>query len=286
MRIWVGVILFVSVSAQAKLKTLARCSSHPGHAKVLIIKQWHYGPKVMTNPPTAPLPQDQNQREIYLYLRDAIRSKKIATIVAEGCEGEMGADFTPVFNGWSYQQLLPYSQGKDYDIIQTHVPLKLEVQFKDQVKTLCGDDLSLIEKHLKVFSDLRGLAGFWMRLEENKTHPEKEKAYGDVLRDLYKLPASMSAEGLRDFLRQKIQATLLEGQGLVGERNARVVQTIPPNSNKGVAIVIGGLHAKDLRERLDKAGFNCEVMEPDGYGEDEEKLFERLQKLSAATLKH
>jgi hypothetical protein len=44
--------------------------------------------------------------------------------------------------------------------------------------------------------------------------------------------------------------------------------------------VIGGLHAADLKAKLETAGLNCEILEPPGYARNSENLIRDFEKLT------
>ena len=103
---------------------------------VMVVKQWHLSPKTITKGFKEKYPQERNQQAIYSALADAVKKKSVQLIVAEGCEGQIDADFKPNFNGWDFASLRAVAQTKGYDKILSHVPLKLEARFGDDLRTV------------------------------------------------------------------------------------------------------------------------------------------------------
>lgn len=194
LKITLSLLFFLPAHAtsDALIRKVDQCTPVAGAKKtVYFIKQWHLAPTTNTTDieTAKKQPQYRNQSEIYTSIADLITEKKIDTVIAEGCEGEITRDFKNSFNGWSFEKLAKETLGKSYGAILTHVPLKAEVKFGDQVKTLCGDDLSQIKLAQLALSDLRGDVGYWQRIAENEKNPAKQKIYVDGVIEMLKLPA-------------------------------------------------------------------------------------------------
>lgn len=240
----------------------------PAPYEAIVIKQWHLAPSVQTKDiaKSKTLPQAANQRAIYDMLKKWIDDGISKTLIVEGCEKEMTAQFKDKFNGWSYNDLLLRLGLTDYPDIQTHVGLKLKAEMKDQLKVLCGDNSKLINEHNLVFSDLRGLEGFRKRLTEFRDQPAKAKGYLEAVVKINKLPPKTTVAQALVFIKDKFEEELKKAEILFGQRNDSFVKAI--KSHKQTAfVVIGGLHVKDLKNKLEKENIGCQIVEPAGYKE-------------------
>ena len=146
-----------------EVKVVDSCKKTKSKKQVFIFKQWHLSSEVDTkNKIPAKIPQRINQKNLYHELLKQIENKKIATVVAEGCEGVIDKNFKHKFNQWGYANLLEVKESSAYEDIMTHIPLKLEVIFGDKLQTFCGDNYDLIQKQLLAFSEMRGVVGFYI----------------------------------------------------------------------------------------------------------------------------
>lgn len=285
--------LIVSVSAFAKghkkaapkvfaskthLTKVATCNV-PAEAtkKVLVLKQWHLSPKTTTKGFKEKYPQEKNQTAIYHFVEDNVKHGELQLLVSEGCEGEINADFKPAFNGWDYSTLHAQAFQKGYDKIITLVPLKIEAKYGDKIATFCGDNDEAIHEGLEKTSNLRGWMGFYVRLTEFKNNPEKLKLYSDSATDLLKVPKDTPADKLMARIKERIKEEVEAFKKSLNTRNESFVKTLQGHEFTKAAIVIGGLHANDLKEKLEKAGIGCEIYEPPGYQPDDEKLLQEFE---------
>jgi hypothetical protein len=276
--IWILTLLLSSAEARPNLSKIGSCSADKEAKKVMLIKQWHLPPTTITKSFKEKYPQERNQTVIYQSLNDLVKKKKLQIVVAEGCEGEIGPDFKTAFNGWDLEALKKQAQTRGYERIVAHVPLKLEARHGDKVLTLCGDnDKQIQEGNLRI-SNLRGWIGFWSRLSEHKSDPEKLKLYSEAAADVMKVPKDTSQEELQTQIKERIKQELELLQKSINERNTSFVKALEGRDFQTAAIVIGGLHATDLKEKLQAAGFACDVFEPYGYIQEEEKLIQEFQK--------
>lgn len=239
---------------------------------VYIIKQWHLAPKTVTKGFKEKYPQEKNQSAIYLALADKIKNKKLDLLVAEGCEGEINDQFTPVFNGWDMETLKKQSQSKGFDRLLTHVAMKLEARYNEKILTVCGDNEKLIQEGLVRLSNLRGWAGFYGRLTEPSSDNERQKLFAESAAGVLKVDKETPIAELVPKIKEKIGEELDAFQKSLGERNESFVKTLQAHTFKTAAVIIGGLHVEDLREKVEAAGFNCEVHEPTGYARDDENV--------------
>lgn len=238
---------------------------------VMIVKQWHLAPKIITKSFKEKYPQERNQQAIYSALSDAVRKKSIQLVVSEGCEGEINSEFKPSFNGWDYASLRAVAQTKGYDKILTLVPLKLEARFGDELRTMCGDDEKLIQEGNMRLSNLRGWMGFWTRLHD--TYPDdKGKLFADAAADLMKIPRTTPLKDVIVKVREHVQDDLAGFKKSLADRNAAFVKVLGQETFETAAVVIGGLHTEDLKLKLQLAGMACDVYEPPGYQREDEDL--------------
>ena len=276
--IWIFTLLLSFADARPSLNKVGSCSAAKDAKKVMLIKQWHLAPTNITKSFKEKYPQEKNQTAIYQSLNDLVKKKKLQIVVGEGCEGEIDSNFKTAFNGWDFESLQKQSHTKAYPRIVTHVPLKLEVRHGDKLLTLCGDsDKQIQEGNLRI-SNLRGWIGFWSRLSEHKTDPDKLKLYSEAAADLMKVPKETSLEELQTKIKERIKQELELFQKSLDERNTSFVKALEGREFDTAAIVVGGLHASDLKEKLQAAGFACDVFEPVGYIQQEEKLIQEFQK--------
>jgi hypothetical protein len=265
---------------RAVLKKVAACET-PNPAKtVLIVKQWHLAPTTVTKGFREKYPQERNQTAIFRALADKIKAKKLQLVVAEGCEGEINADFKTAFNGWDYQSLHKISQTRNYDKILTSVPLKLEARYTDKIRTLCGDDAKLIREGNLRLSNLRGWMGFWTRLHETYVD-DKGKLYADTASDLLKIPRSTPVDKILSAIRGRLKDEITAFDKSLAARNDAFVKVLRDQDFETAAVVVGGLHALDLKTKLQAAGLGCEVLEPPGYQAQNEELLGEFEKAVA-----
>jgi hypothetical protein len=269
-----------SSGGTAKLHKVDSCKAvTEGTKKVLIIKQWHLAPKTVTKGFKEKYPQERNQTAIYDALSDDIKKKKVQLVVAEGCESgtEINSKFTTAYNGWDYSELHKVAQTKGYNKILSHIPLKLEARYDDGIHTMCGDSDKLIQEGNLRLSNLRGWMGFWTRLHE--TYPDdKGKMYGDAAADLLKVPRTTPVPQLLSKIHDEMITDLGALRKSFADRNDAFVKTLNQSEFEVAAVVIGGLHADDLKNKVQAAGLACDVLEPPGYQREDEQLLDEFEK--------
>lgn len=246
--------------------------------KVLVFKQWHLAPTTVTKGFKEKYPQEQNQTAIYKTLSELVKKKQLDVLVGEGCEGEIDGTFKTAFNGWTVQDLEKQAQTKGFDRIVTHVPMKVEARWGDKVVTLCGDDEGLIKESQLHLSNLRGWMGFWVRLNEAKPGDEKLKLYAEAAADLLKVPKDTKIEELKAKINERSKTELKAFEQSLYDRNGAFIKALQSRDFKTAAVVIGGLHAEDLKGKLEKAGLACEIFEPSGYSSQDENLIRDFEK--------
>ena len=243
----------------------------PDDKKILIIKQWHLPPTTFTKSFKEKYPQERNQTAIYKQLNEEIKAKRIDLVVAEGCEGEIADGFKPAFNGWDLESLKAQAQTRGYEKILTNVPLKLEARHGANLLTLCGDNEALIQEGNLRLSNMRGWVGFLSRLGE-KGDAEKLKLYGEAAATLLKEPKDTPPAELQAQIKTRLKEEIDLFRKSLSARNDSFVKTFEGREFKTAALVIGGLHAADLKEKIRAAGYACEVLEPPGYVREDENL--------------
>lgn len=265
-------------SAKSHMTKIGSCAlKEDASKKVYIVKQWHLAPKTETKGFKEKYPQEKNQTAIYQLLEDGVKRKELDLIVAEGCEGEINSDFQTKFNGWDVASLKAQSFQKNYSKIITLAPMKVEAKYGDKITTFCGDSDQLIREGSLRLSNLRGWVGFYTRLKES-VDAEKTKLYSEGAADLLKVPKDTPVDKLLPMIKERINTELQAFQKSLHDRNDAFLKTLEERDFSKAAVVIGGLHAEDLKEKIEKAGMNCEVLEPPGYIKENENLVQDFQK--------
>ncbi|HMN68602.1 MAG TPA: hypothetical protein PKC28_08685 [Bdellovibrionales bacterium] len=273
-----SLLLVVNAHAKVRMDKVTGCQAPKGAKEVLLIKQWHLSPTTSTKGFKEKYAQEKNQTAIYQYLNELVKKKKLDIVVAEGCEGEITDGFATAFNGWDLESLAKQSQTKGFDRIVTNVPLKLEARHHGKLLTLCGDNEKMIQEGNLRLSNLRGWAGFWSRLSEPAADAERTRLYAEAAADLLKVKKDTPVKDLREKIRERLKADLDLFKESLTTRNQGFVKALEGREFKTAALVIGGLHAKDLKDRLEKAGYACDVLRPPGYAAQDEELIEEFEK--------
>jgi hypothetical protein len=260
------------------MSTVAKCDNSKSTKKVYIVKQWHLGPRTVTKGFKEKYPQERNQTTNYKTLSDMVKKKKLQVVVAEGCEGEINSSFTPVFNGWSIQDLAKQSQTRAFPKIITNVSMKLEARWGNRLLTVCGDNDKLIREGNLRLSNLRGWMGFWTKLSEGKADPDKLKLYSEAAADLLKIPKTTPLDQIQTKIKESFKEEMELFKKSLEERNTYFVNALKDRDFSSAAIIVGGLHAEDLKAKVQAAGYACEVEEPRGYQREDENLIKDFQK--------
>lgn len=244
-------------------------------SKVIIIKQWHLSPSQNTKDieKSKSLPQFKNQKDIFQISLSKIQEGS-KVIISEGCEGEIHDDFKPVFNGWSMSDLYKLRESSNYADVLAPVPMKIEALLREEVKTVCGDNLAQIKMNNLAMSDLRGYAGFYQRLKAAQESPTRFKAYATALED----SAKREIENPLEYTRAKAKEALDLSWELITKRNQSFLKAAKANLDANPIIIIGGLHAEHLGGLLRKEGIDYEIVTPKGYSAKDVELFEVLSK--------
>jgi hypothetical protein len=263
--------------AKGHMTKVESCKVPDASKKVYIFKQWHLAGTTITKGFKEKYPQERNQTAIYQALEDGVKHKQLDMIFAEGCHGKIDSRFTPAFNGWDYTGLKAQAFQRGYDKIITLAPLKIEAKYGDKIEVFCADDEDLIQSGNLHLSNLRGWGGFYVRLSEPST-AEKLKMYSDSAADLLKIPHNISHAELLTQVKSRIKEELEAFRQSLYARNDSFVKEIQGHDFTKGAVVIGGLHVEDLREKLEKAGVGCDIYEPPGYQRENENLIQDFQR--------
>ena len=199
-------------------------------------------------------------------------------IISEGCQGNIDGQFTEEHYGWNYKKLQQEKSKKEYADILALIPLKIKVFYDTRVSAICADDKALLKENMLAFSDLRAFIGYYSRLKEFKDkNPKKFKLYADSMFDTAK-QKDRSIDPIA-FARDHAALALQKAEDLIKRRNERFAQVAEANKDKRPAIVVGGLHAKSLAERLESRGIKTQIIVPDGYSQEDEALLDQIKNL-------
>lgn len=241
---------------------------------VILVPQWHYSPQTQTRNQKLNLPQDKNQNAIFEQISAWIHSHYTKSIVVEGCEGELTSTPDVSYNGWSLNDL---RDQKNLESIQTHVGLKLLSRFNNVASIECGDDLRLIKEHQLALSDIRGLAGFKMRLEQSNLSLQQRAQFISGLKAVLKLPKQSKDEFALKKLDQELTLSIERFEDLIKKRNKVFISKALTLSGRKV-IIIGALHIEDLKQSLKEQNIPFAVWHPVGLSDDGSDLIPRLKK--------
>lgn len=250
--------------------------------KIMLLKQWHLPPKVETlNIDIAKnLSQYKNQKALYEKVYNLVTEGKVQILLSEGCEKiEIDQSFSPKFNGWDYQKLSMKISEKNYGDILTLLPLKVEVFFKEKIKTLCIDDLHLIDQSQLALSDVRAYIGYSARLDYFKQKKDME-SYNRYAASLLSEEEKKQKVDALIIAKKKARQSLDLFVKINTQREEKIIENILKlklNEKDMVAIVIGGIHVEELNQQLKKRNFLTEVYTPEGYVDNDKGLVEELR---------
>ena len=246
-------------------------------APTIIVSQWHPLAGFSSKQDRRPPPQAENQIAIYYQLSAWIDEGHLQTVIAEGCEGEIDDSFEDAFNGWTLKELKDLPPGK-LDTLITHVGLKMKAKYGDKVRVVCGDDSSLVVKHMLVLSDLRGLSSFAVRISQLGNEPAKRDEYLKQLRTVLKLPETAGENDVYEKLMASLRAKMGEFEELVNERNEVFVKTIKKAPGRS-AVVVGAIHVPGIESKLRSEKIDFATYQPTGLRAEDRDLLEKLKEL-------
>jgi hypothetical protein len=248
---------------------------------VVLIPQWHLPPSMTTTLSSSGLPQSENQRAIYRQLIEWVEAGQVKTVIVEGCEGEVKEGFSDRFNGWTLADLQRLSS-EQLDNVMTQVGLKLKAKVGTKVRVICGDNLALIKKHQLILSDMRGLLGFKVRIEQYKDDKTKRADYVATARDLLNLPATTADSAVISKIDDDLRQKLVDFNQVIHERNELfALRAQSKDAAPVTAIVIGAIHIEDLDHQLQDAKLTTQTFTPIGLKGDEGDLLAQIQSLLA-----
>lgn len=247
-----------------------------GFAKVYLFSQWHLGSKVnSTNiEKSKSLKQYQGQKDLYIKAISYLGSGKSSALIQEGCEGEINKNFTSKYNGWTMSKLSKFKDDLNYADIMAPIGMKIKAKFP-QYKVVCGDNLTLMNKHLLAFSEVRGFSGFYMRLKEIKDkNSVKYKAYRDKLLSLFK---GERISNVSEFAKKKALFHLNELDNVLKKRNKSFSAAISKHKKLNPIVIIGDAHTPHLNSLLIKKKIKTEIYRYKGLPKNGHKLLEQLK---------
>lgn len=253
---------------------IASCSKQG--PEISLFKQWHLSPHKLTDniEESKKLDQYRNQLDLYLQVEKMILEDPKRVIIAEGCEGDIDKNFNKKYNGWDLKKLQGLKNEPFYKDIMAPVPMKIKAKYEN-VKVICGDDLSLIKKNQLAFSDARGFTGFFNRLKSSID--SNTKKYGLYLKQLKQLyPKEDIGDGLSFSLNRALNA-VDRFEKYVKLRNDVFIDKLKESYNLSPILIIGGLHVQDIEEKLTKLKLNYKTYTPDGYTDNEQALLRQLK---------
>jgi hypothetical protein len=230
-------------------------------AQVVLIPQWHFSPQVDTRRQNFKQPQFENQFAIFKQL-ELLKDRSVW--VVEGCEGEITKGFGPAFNGWGLKDVeAELKRDGNIDLVMTHIGLKGEALYQDKLRVVCGDSNKLVKEHLTALSDIRGLVGYRLRIDQLRNEPSRRASYIESVQGSLKISKGTSdAETMRR-LDDAIRQSIVRYKALVNERNEFFVKSIVSTKEKS-AVIIGALHIEDLEKRMKKANIKYVLFVPKG----------------------
>jgi len=261
----------------SKITEKCKNKKHTGRT-VYFFKQWHLASSINTKEKQDSSPQEQNLEAIYLQLNEWVKSKSINTIVAEGCTGTIESNSDYKVNGWRVSDLEKIKYKPGFQKIGTSVPLKIEAKYGNGIQTICGDDTALVKEQLLAFSDASADVKYLSKILENKNNPSLIRSYLDDVIQFLKLPKSASVNEIIQALKNDFNQTINRVQDAISKRNKNLVKIITSNNETNIAVVFGGMHAEGVKQLLEEQNFNCHIIEPEGYKNDEDELLNDLSK--------
>jgi hypothetical protein len=248
-----------------------------GERAVILIPQWHLGPNtnttLMNQSSENSVPQAENQNAIFDELSDWIDRSWVKKIVLEGCEGASLESNRPSFNGWNLAAL---KAGRAYERSITHVGLRLLAKYETRAPIDCGDDLELIKKNQLALSDVRGLLGFKLRVEQVDLKPEDRTRYMATIKKLLKLQPGVSEKEVSNALDKDLRRAVQEFERLIALRNDKMIAALLKGDGRR-AVVVGAIHVKDLKAKLVAEKLDVVVWRPKGLNPEDEDFMSTVK---------
>ncbi len=250
---------------------------------VILIPQWHLGSGPI---PSEHPPQEANQLAIYTQLSTWVEGHTIDSLLAEGCEGPIENQTSVKINGWSVDDLTgELSQKHNIDSLLAPIAYKIKAKYKNNLVVACGDREQLIHDNLLALSNLRGFAGFKMRLEDPQLSPQDRESYLNKAAEVLRLPRDSSLKFVLENLNSEISKSLDQFENLLQQRNDNFVLQL--EQLKGIKVlVIGALHLHGLEAQLTKKKIPYSIWTPIGLEDQENRLIEQLKSKLLKTKSH
>ncbi|MCT4641839.1 MAG: hypothetical protein N4A33_06025 [Bacteriovoracaceae bacterium] len=220
--------------------------------KVVLIKQWHLAPDIDTSniEQSKILPAYRNQIEIYSYLKKKIINKKI-NYYAEGCAGRTKQSYARSYNGWTLESLKAIAREKREKTLAP-IGMKLLSMYGQKFNHICPENKEELIQHQKSFNELIRYHSLYSKFKES-LNPKVEK------------------------LRLKILQLIAQFEYFIKVRNDRFIESIKRTSGDDNYVVIGGLHIKDLAQKLKKEGYIVDIVTPKNYVDEDDILLDKLK---------
>ena len=240
---------------------------------VIIIPQWHLAPETDTKNIKGDLPQSINQTSIYKELSNWIVDKYVDTVIIEGCENKNEFEKSMKFNGWTLNDLL---QTPSIEEVQTHIGLKLKARFKDNIYIECGDNLALIKENQLALSEIRGLTGFKLRIEQQDLSPTIRKKYVESAKAVLHLSSEKNEKDVLAQIKLNLEKEIEIFETIIKKRNDSFINKT--NEIKGrKVILIGLIHLNDMKKKLSNLNIPYSTWIPTGLDHAEKDLLSRLK---------
>lgn len=255
-------------------------------SELTIIPQWHLSPNTQTTnsfSSSSKLPQYQNQQEIFIKVSELIKNKQINNLIIEGCEGDLENNQNVKFNGWSLVDLKKELQTqKSIDPIITNVGFKLyaaneNMIIENHIEVKCGDNIDLLKKNQLSLSEIRGLMGFKIRINDSKLNKIDKEKYLVTIKQLLSLPANTSLNELNSTIDLKINSEYENFKSLLEQRNESFLKMIQKMNGKTV-LVIGALHVDGIKNSISKQPIQTSIWWPEGINKADLELLEVLSR--------
>ena len=266
--------------SNVKLGTWTQTNEMKGEG-VILIPQWHLGPSINVQSGNVQsgtkLPQETNQRAIYTQLSSWIGAHTVDALLAEGCEGDIAGLANKKFNGWSIEDLKnELAHQRTIDSILAPIAFKVDARYSKEITVTCGDDDKLIKENQLALSNLRGLAGFKLRIEQGTLSANDRQSYVNSAAEILKLPRNAKRDVVIAKLNSEIKKSITEFEMAIHLRDEGFISKA--NSIRGIkVIVIGAAHLPDLKAQLAQKNIPFSIWTPVGLDDQDGQLIEQLK---------
>ncbi|MEK7692508.1 MAG: hypothetical protein AAB425_15950 [Bdellovibrionota bacterium] len=221
-------------------------------------------------------PQTLNQASLYRQLEEWLylhAPDRKATVITSGCNvSEITDPYPHKIRGWTLGDLQKRVSDPGYDALPAPIALKLKAKHGGQVRAFCADNQEFERQQSVALSGARAALGFYTRLADQNEKKQIRLEYRVRALELYQLPPSTPGKVLLKTLNRELKRNLAEFTRLANTRVDFLFQAIsragPPESR--LLVILPGASAKTLAGKLRRAGFGCQVIEPNGYASESE----------------